>query len=138
MLTCTEPKQILKTPHLLTIIRAVEDLQTVTPAVYDQAAALFSASIQNSTSGSQVSSQELAKSVAGLGKSTMGFEMVNSNGGLQAESGSVVLSASGAEVKRGWDWRKGATAMRGRNVGPEDVLRVLRTQVAKEMAKVWG
>ena len=137
----TEPKQILKTPHLLTIIRATEDLETVTPAVYAQASSLFTAAINNFTSSSSdslTSSQDLAKSVSALSKSTAnGWALVASSGSLQSEGGLGGKGQEGVKVTRGWDWRVGAVHMKGRNVAPGDVMRVLRSQVAVEMAKVW-
>ena len=37
------------------------------------------------------------------------------------------------DVKRGWDWRKG---VRG-NAKGEDILRILRCGLAKDMARAW-
>ena len=38
-----------------------------------------------------------------------------------------------AEVKRGWDWRKGLR----RDAKGEEVLRVLRLGLARDVARVW-
>lgn len=59
--------------------------------------------------------------------------MIGSNGSLATTNGD---EGEKVEVKRGWDWRAGATRL-GRNVKGEEVLRVLRTQVAKDMAAAW-
>lgn len=58
--------------------------------------------------------------------------MVNSEGSLTSEG-----VGEGVKVKRGWDWRVGAVHMKGKNVRSEDVMRVLRSRVAVEMARVW-
>ena len=43
----------------------------------------------------------------------------------------------GLNVSRAWDWRVGAVYMKGKSVKAEDVMRVLRCQVAVEMGRVW-
>lgn len=40
----------------------------------------------------------------------------------------------GDGVKRGWDWRKG---MVGRDASGEDVLRILRLGLAREISRAW-
>ena len=56
---------------------------------------------------------------------------------IQSESSnkstSKALVKSQEDVKRGWDWRKGL----GEKAKGEDVLRVLRLGLAKDIAKHW-
>ncbi|KAG9537886.1 hypothetical protein KCU71_g16617, partial [Aureobasidium melanogenum] len=87
------------------------------------------------------STPDLSKSIAGL-KQSVSWNMVNSSGSIASEqngnggdSGAGVMG--GIQVKRAWDWRVGAVHMKGKSVKPEDVMRVLRCQVAIEMGKVW-
>ncbi|KAG9643189.1 hypothetical protein KCU64_g11861, partial [Aureobasidium melanogenum] len=144
-----QAKQILKTPHLLTLIRAIEDLETITPGIYAQNSAVFNAAINTylsnpntpSTVTQSSSTPDLSKSIAGL-KQSVSWNMVNSSGSIASEqngnggdSGAGVMG--GIQVKRAWDWRVGAVHMKGKSVKPEDVMRVLRCQVAIEMGKVW-
>lgn len=138
----------MKTPHLLTLIRAIEDLETITPGIYAQNSAVFSAAIQSYLSNSTTpttltpssSTPDLGKSIAGL-KQSVSWNMVNSSGSITSEqNGNSDASAGvmgGIQVKRAWDWRIGAVYMKGKSVKPEDVMRVLRCQVAVEMGKVW-
>ena len=125
------------------ILRAVEDLESVTPLVYGQTESMFKSAIANFSESPThlIASQDLAKSVSGamLGKSTnnlaaSGYAMVGSNGSLTTTNGD---GDDKIEANRGWDWRAGAVNALGKNVKGEDVLRVLRAQVAKEMAKAW-
>ncbi|KAG9837317.1 hypothetical protein KCV05_g11571, partial [Aureobasidium melanogenum] len=144
-----QTKQILKTPHLLTLIRAIEDLETITPGIYAQNSAVFTAAINtylsNSNTPSTVtpssSTPDLSKSIAGL-KQSVSWNMVNSSGSIASEQNGNGGDSSagvmgGIQVKRAWDWRVGAVYMKGKSVKPEDVMRVLRCQVAIEMGKVW-
>ncbi|KAG9679368.1 hypothetical protein KCU99_g1408, partial [Aureobasidium melanogenum] len=144
-----QTKQILKTPHLLTLIRAIEDLETITPGIYAQNSAVFNAAINtylsNSNTPSTVtpssSTPDLSKSIAGL-KQSVSWNMVNSSGSIASEQNGNGGDSSagvmeGIQVKRAWDWRVGAVYMKGKSVKPEDVMRVLRCQVAIEMGKVW-
>ncbi|KAI5209465.1 hypothetical protein E4T39_00758 [Aureobasidium subglaciale] len=143
-----QTKQILKTPHLLTLIRAIEDLETITPGIYAQNSAVFAAAISSHVSNSSPqpnhtptsSSPDLSKSIAGL-KQSVSWNMVNSSGSIASEqSGNRDAGADvmkGLQIKRTWDWRVGAVHMKGKSVKPEDVMRVLRCQVAIEMSKVW-
>ncbi|KAI4842298.1 hypothetical protein E4T44_07390, partial [Aureobasidium sp. EXF-8845] len=143
-----QTKQILKTPHLLTLIRAIEDLETITPGIYAQNSAVFSAAIQSYLSNSTTpttltpssSTPDLGKSIAGL-KQSVSWNMVNSSGSIASEQNANSDPSAGVmggvQVKRAWDWRTGAVYMKGKSVKPEDVMRVLRCQVAVEMGKVW-
>jgi hypothetical protein len=140
----TEPKQILKTPHLLTLIRAVEDLETITPGIYAQCSSLFSAAIANYVASSSTTSEPtlstsipgMSKSIAGL-RQSVSWNMVNSSESLTSENEAVTVPGGDLSPKRAWDWRSGAVHMKGKHVKPEDVMRVLRCQVAVEMGKVW-
>jgi len=139
----------LKTPHLLTLIRAIEDLETITPGIYAQNSAVFSAAINSYLSNSSSpttltpssSTPDLSKSIAGL-KQSVSWNMVKSSGSIASEqNGSGGDSSAGVmggyQVQRAWDWRVGAVHMKGKAVQPKDVMRVLRCQVAVEMGKVW-
>ncbi|KAG9541540.1 hypothetical protein KCU71_g15690, partial [Aureobasidium melanogenum] len=87
------------------------------------------------------STPDLSKSIAGL-KQSVSWNMVNSSGSIASEQNGNGGDSSagvmeGIQVKRAWDWRVGAVYMKGKSVKPEDVMRVLRCQVAIEMGKVW-
>ena len=51
---------------------------------------------------------------------------------MKASMGSSGVLIKG-NIKRGWDWRKGVTA----NMKSEDLLRILRLGLAKDLAAAW-
>ena len=55
------------------------------------------------------------------------------NGGPGSMGSSGVIVPGGNEGKRGWDWRMGFA----REVKGEDVLRILRLGLAREVARAW-
>ncbi|EDN07927.1 nuclear pore complex subunit Nup85 [Histoplasma capsulatum] len=160
-----EPNRFLTTDHLLTVLAAVEDLQSVTSRVYDQCEMCLQSTlyhhfnyddIANTSFGdesvrSPVSSfaspprNLLKKSVSSLtavsGFSLIGSEMLESqsrqqDGGRTSVENSGVLiprpnsKQGAAKVKRGWDWRTRIN----RDVKGEDILRILRLQIAKGLS----
>lgn len=76
----------------------------------------------------------MSKSTNSLAASS--YAMIGSNGSLASTSTTNGFEAVKVEVKRGWDWRQGALAL-GQNVGAWQVLRVIRVQIAAEIAKAW-
>lgn len=124
------------------LLRAVEDLEAVTPLVYEQSESLLTSTIANYCESPThlVASQDLAKSVSGLmAKSTNSlaastYAMIGSNGSLAMTNGD---GGDKVEARRGWDWRAGAVDALGKNVRGDGVLRILRAQAAKEMGRVW-
>ncbi len=74
------------------------------------------------------------KSFSGLTGSS-GFSLVGSE---MTSEGAFSIGRNGArkvqERKRAWDWRKGL----GRDAKGEDVLRILRMGLARDVARIWG
>lgn len=132
-----EPKPLVKGQQLMSLLRAVEDLQTVTPRVYEQAEALFDAAMADYNGSKTNSPQDLAnnlsKSTSNLSAST--YAMVNSHGSIESAGRDDHHSE---KVYRGWDWRKGIALMAGKNAKGSDVIRILRVQIAKELAQSWA
>ena len=76
----------------------------------------------------------LRKSVSNT-SGTSSFSMVGSS--MLASQLKQSMSSSGVlvkgNIKRGWDWRRGiSSSMKG-----EDLLRILRLGLAKDLAKAW-
>jgi len=137
------PKRILTLPQVFALLKAIEDLQTVTSRVYAQCEECFQSTIANAHGSHVLSSSPralLKKSLSSM-TSSSGFSLIGSEmlASAEEEGGRTgrSMGSSGvllkAEVKRGWDWR---TALR-RGVKGEDVLRVLRLGLAKEVARGW-
>ena len=84
----------------------------------------------------------MKKSVISLSAST-GFSLIGScilDGGSNSGMESSVLTNGDSEAivqddgeKRGWDWRKGMD----KDAKGEDVLRILRLGLAREVARAW-
>lgn len=142
----------------MTILAAIEDLQTVTPRVYDQCeeclqAALFHHSqpskddnMNNRTFPRNLLKKSVSSATSLSGFSLVGSEMLEASQSRSHEDigGSGVLvprpdtgSDSGKEAcgddgesKRGWDWRTRIA----RGAQGEDILRDLRLRLAKGLS----
>lgn len=137
----TEPQTTFTKRQLMALLRATEDLQTVSSRVYEQSEALFQACMSAYTGAGVSNPQDLAKSLQ-LQKSTSNlsgstYGMVNSRGSIESEK-----TGKGSEgddgVKRAWDWRRGVAMTVGRSAKGSDVLRILRVGIAKEVGKGWA
>ncbi|MCJ1436198.1 hypothetical protein MMC27_005576 [Xylographa pallens] len=139
-----QPLRVLSLPQMLSLLSAIEDLQTVHPRIYDQCQECLTSTIAAAKDSQQAPSPReiMKKSISSL-TSSSGFSLVGSsmledhNGSFGSGSGSGLTNGkherTGASEKRGWDWRvdmkDGATG--------EDVLRILRLGLAKDVARAW-
>ena len=125
-------------PQLFILLKAVEDLQTVGPRVFAQTETLFATAIENAF-GADVPSPRamLRKEASGLTASSqfslVGSSLLSSQEVALAESGESGVLVGGGEGRRGWDWRKGLK----RTSKAEDVLLILRLQLAERVADAW-
>lgn len=132
-----EPKSVWSLRQCFAVLKAIEDLQTVTPRVYAQCEECFRAAIAafEGRSAPAAPRELLKKSMSSM-TSAGSFSLVGSS---MLESRTTEGSSSRAlgrpeEVKRrGWDWRKGLA----RDAKGEDVLRILRLGLAKDIARHW-
>ncbi|KIW08908.1 uncharacterized protein PV09_00827 [Verruconis gallopava] len=134
------PTSAFTLPQLFTLLKAVEDLQTIGPRIYASCEALYQTTLDNAF-GSDVPSPRamLRKETSGMTASSqfslVGSSMLNSQETgmtISGEDSAVLIKSS--DVKRGWDWRKGLK----RNLKGEDVLRILRLQLAEKVADAWA
>lgn len=118
-----------------TLLRAIEDLQTVPQRIYAACNEFFQTVIA-STSGLKGSSPlDLLKKSTSSMSGTSSYSMVGSSilaSQLQRSIGNSGVMVKG-NVKRGWDWRRGLSA----GSTGEDILRILRLGLTKDLAKVW-
>jgi hypothetical protein len=117
-----------------TLLKAVEDIQTVGSRVYDAADEFFGIVLASAQGLKGSTPADLLKkstsSLSGSSYMMSGSSMLASQ--LQRSiSGSGVLGKAG--LKRGWDWR---TAMRA-NTTSVEVLKGLRTGLARDLARLW-
>lgn len=130
-----QPGHPITVPQIETLIKAIEDLQAVGPRVYS-AANEFLQTVIASGQGLKGSSPTdmLRKSVSNV-SGTSSFSMLGSSmlaSQLKQSMGSSGVLVKG-NIKRGWDWRRGVSA----STTGEDVLRILRLGLAKDLAKAW-
>ena len=132
-----EPKSIWSLRQCFAVLKAIEDLQTVTPRVYAQCEECFRAAIAafEGRSAPAAPRELLKKSMSSM-TSAGSFSLVGSS---MLDSRTTEGSSSRAPVRpeevkrRGWDWRKGLA----RDAKGEDVLRILRLGLAKDIARHW-
>lgn len=143
-----EPQRLLSLPQCFALLKAIEDLQTVTSRVYAQCEECFRSSLAAAHGTQQAPSPQdmLRKTVSSMtcssGFSLVGSSMLESEssmGGTGSGSEEMVKASNeggkgGDGVKRGWDWRKGVV---GREASGEEVLGILRLGLAREISKAW-
>ena len=127
---------MLSLPQCFALLKAIEDLQTVTSRVYAQCEACFRSTL-DAYQGRRApaSSRELLKKT--MSSMSSSFSLVGSSM-LDSESSNDINSSralmkSEEDGNRGWDWRKGLAA----GAKGEDVLRILRLGLAKDIARHW-
>jgi hypothetical protein len=125
---------LLKTPQIDVLLRAIEDIQGVGPRIYSGCSDFLDAVIASKGGLKGAGPMDLLRqsSEGGLGGSfsMAGSSMVASQlqRGLQ-ESGLL----SKGDIRRGWDWRERVRV----GMGAEEVLRVLRLGLARDLARAW-
>lgn len=139
-----QAERVLGDEQLFTLLRVVEDLQTISPKVFGKCEDLYRSALNNASTGDVPSPKALLKRGESSGLSGMtgssAFSLVGSGMLGSQESGSSGKGSEGSgvlvrgNVRRGWDWRKGV----GQSVGGGDVLKVLRVGVARELGRAWG
>ncbi|KAH8599399.1 hypothetical protein B0O99DRAFT_683371 [Bisporella sp. PMI_857] len=135
MVFVNQSRSSLTVTQIDILLKAIEDLQTVGPRVYTACSEFLQAVIASGQGlkGSSPSDM-LRKSVSNL-SGTSNFSLVGSS--MVASQLKQSMSSSGVlvkgNVKRGWDWRSGISA----TTTAEDVLRILRLGLAKDLAKAW-
>lgn len=118
------------------LLKAVEDLESVTSRIYSQCEECFRSTIAAyHGQAAPASPHKLLKTMSSMASansfSLLGSSMSDSQNGGDKRGG--VAFAKHQSEKRGWDWRKGF----GRDAKGEDVLRILRQMLAKHIARYW-
>jgi hypothetical protein len=124
----------------MTLLKAIEDLETVNPNVFSRCDKIFRTAAAEPHKPTSSPHELLKKSVSSMTASS-GFSMVGSSMWksqiLETQDGRGSAESSGVLVKkpvnRGWDWRHGLR----KDDTAESLLRVLRLALAQEMARSW-
>jgi len=120
--------------QIYTLLKSIEDIQTVTGRVR-KACDEFFETVLASTQGMKGSTpmdllKKSTSSLSGGSFSLVGSSMLASQLHRSISSSGVLVKG---DVKRGWDWRSGLEV----GMTSEDVLKMFRFGLAKELAKVW-
>jgi hypothetical protein len=135
MVFVNQPDFVIAPSQIDTLLKAVEDVQTVGPRVY-LACAEFLQTVVASGQGLKGSfpTDMLRKSTSNV-SGTSSFSMVGSS--MLASQLKQSMSSSGVlvkgNIKRGWDWRHGISA----GTSGDDLLKILRLGLAKSLANAW-
>lgn len=131
----TEPKRTLSSAQVMVLLKAVEDLSTSPAHIFDQCEECFKSTLAHAQGFEVPSPQDLLKKsmssmTASSHFSLIDSSMLRSQSRHSSEASGVLVNQ---EVSRAWDWRKG---LKGNSTG-NDLLKILRLGLAKELAQVW-
>ncbi|KAL8850538.1 MAG: hypothetical protein Q9221_004495 [Calogaya cf. arnoldii] len=145
-----QPERELSLSQCLDLLKAIEDLQTVSSRVYEQCEECFRCTLANGQSQQKRPDNTrdmLKKSISNMTSSSSAFSLIESSmmdSETRESTGSEgvmvnmveksnAVTAKGDEVRRGWDWRK--------RLNPDttgaDLLGMLRLGLAKDIARAW-
>lgn len=128
-----QPDSLLSTSHIDILLRTIEDLQGIGSRVYSVCNDFLETVIKNASGLKDSTPMDLlSQSSSGTSGS---FSMIGSS--MMASQFHKSVTASGllnkGNIKRGWDWRSGIKA----GMAADDILRVLRLGLAKDLARAW-
>jgi hypothetical protein len=135
MVFVNQPNFSITAAQIDILLKAIEDLQAVGPRIYGVCTG-FLGTVIASVGGLKGSTPTdmLRKSTSNV-SGTSSFSLVGSS--MLASQLKQSMGSSGvlvkANIKRGWDWRQGISA----GTTGDDVLRILRLGLAKDLAKAW-
>ncbi|KAL9604282.1 MAG: hypothetical protein Q9219_000680 [cf. Caloplaca sp. 3 TL-2023] len=157
-----QPTRELSLAQCMDLLKAIEDLQTVAPRVYEQCEECFRCTLVNGRSPQQQQQRQgkrpdaremLKKSISNVTSESSAFSLVESE--LMMMGGSETRESTGSEgvmvhmvedagkgggvvqrndeVRRGWDWRKGWSL----EASGREVLMRMRMGLARDIARAW-
>jgi hypothetical protein len=135
MVFVNQPESPIPVSHIDILLKAIEDLQAVGPRVYSAASEFLQTVIASGQGLKGSSPTDMLRKSTSNTSGTSSFSMVGSSmfaSQLKQSMGSSGVLVKG-NIKRGWDWRRGISA----STTGEDVLRILRLGLAKDLAKAW-
>ena len=145
--------RIVSHKQALGLMSVVEDFEQISARLQDGANGLLGASMGayrgESRSGRMAKSKSDVSNVSGSGSlgGSGSWEMLAESSFIMLQSTESAKSGrssgnkgNAVQLERGWDWRKGldAVAATGAGVGSKEVLMLLRTALAREVAQSWA
>jgi hypothetical protein len=131
---------VISLEQMDTLLKAVEDIQTVGSRVYDACDEFFKVVLASASNlKGSTPAMLMQKSTSGLSSQSSSYVMTGSS--MVASQLHRSISAAGAgnsavlgkNVRRGWDWRKGLRT--GATSG--DLLRMVRLGLSRDLARLW-
>ncbi|WYZ41366.1 hypothetical protein EsH8_V_000261 [Colletotrichum jinshuiense] len=117
-----------------TLLKAIEDIQTVNSTIFNAADEFFKLVLASAQRLKGSTPADLMrKSTSSLSGSSY---MLSGSSMLASQLHRSISGGSGlslAKTKRGWDWRSGLTA----GASADDVLRILRLGLSRDLATLW-
>jgi len=117
------------------LLKAIEDLQTVGPRIYSACTEFLQTVIASGQGLKGSSPTDMLRKTTSNSSGSSSFSMIGSSmaaSQLKHSMGSSGVMVKG-NIKRGWDWRQGISA----STKGDDLLRILRFGLAKDLAKAW-
>lgn len=135
MVFVNQPNPTITVSQIDILLRAIEDLQTVSSRIYTNCTEVLQIVIASGQGLKDSTPSDMLRKSTSNVSGTSSFSMVGSS--MLASQLKQSMSSSGVlvkgNVKRGWDWRKGISA----GTTGEDVLQILRLGLAKDLARAW-
>ncbi|KAI4105643.1 MAG: hypothetical protein L6R37_002631 [Teloschistes peruensis] len=143
-----QPQRELTLPQCFDLLKAIEDLQTVTSRVYKQCEECFRRALANGQTQPKAPDRRetFKKSISNITTSSSAFSLIDSmmESETRESTGSegvmIRMVEKGNEtrqgkdpVQRGWDWREGVN----QDLTAGELLKRLRLGLAKDIAKAW-
>jgi hypothetical protein len=135
MVFVNEPAAGLTAPQIDILLKAIEDVQTVSSRVRTACSEFLQTVIASGQGLKGSTPADMLRKSTSNTSGTSSFSLVGSSmlaSQLKQSMGSSGVLVKG-NIKRGWDWRQGISA----GTSTDDVLRILRLGLAKDLAKAW-
>lgn len=130
-----QPDYAITVSQIDILLKAIEDLQTVGPRIYTACSEFLQTVIASGQGLKGSSPTDMLRKTTSNSSGSSTFSMVGSSmlaSQLKHSIGSSGVMVKG-NIKRGWDWRQGISA----STKGEDLLRIMRLGLAKDLAKAW-
>ena len=135
MVFVNQPNSVLTVPQIDILLKAIEDVQTVSSRVREKCTIFLEVAISSAPGLKGSTPADLLRKTSSDISGTSSFSMVGSS--MLASQLKQSMRSSGAlakgNVKRGWDWRHGVSA----GTTADELLRILRLGLAKDLATAW-
>lgn len=135
MVFVNQPDFAITPSQIDTLLKAVEDVQTVGPRIYSACTEVLQTVIASGQGLKGSSPTDMLRKSTSNVSGTSSFSMVGSS--MLASQLKQSMSSSGVlvkgNIKRGWDWRHGISA----GTSGDELLKILRLGLAKSLANAW-